>query len=580
MPATHGVPLLNSRAAYDVVIHHASDLDISAPTVHNPLPTVAGSVPMADGTKYVLADVLTPAEHTAIGDNAPHHAAVTLGNYASRILTLTGQTLTTPVVNANKAYLGPASGADAAPDWRALVFADIPSSSNPGAAQAILATDGSGFTTVVKISSVTALHDHIGELTAGHHIVFDNPIVLPAGSASAGTAPIKLISGTLNTAAEIGAFEFLVDSFYGTITTGGARKEFMQWGKVPAVPSSIVFTQAPNEYALDTTPSVYPPGFSVHFTYVQAGAPVSNAYGFVETLRWETSYAFQWLYPLLSSGIAYPAYKPYFRLGDASANTWGAWYSLVAVDSTGTIVMPTNTSIGQQTGVLLNFDDVHSAARVFGGAVDVSSGGVLSSYGGLGASQNLLPYSESTSLWSYSAGWTLTGNTGDTTAPNETSTATKMVGTAGAAAIYWDGAALTAGNPYTVSIWMKGAAGGEIILFGISDGAATTVTLTAQWRRYYYSVAALPNTQLSRRIEIVTPDTPTIYVWGAQLVDGLLPRVYVRTGASLISSITTGLVVDGVQPLAGTKVYYVSDSNGGAVNRKLTFIAGILTAET
>ena len=32
--------------------------------------------------------------------------------------------------------------------------------------------------------------------------------------------------------------------------------------------------------------------------------------------------------------------------------------------------------------------------------------------------------------------------------------------------------------------------------------------------------------------------------------------------------------------LAGTKVYYVSDTSGGAVTRKLTFIAGILTAET
>ena len=32
--------------------------------------------------------------------------------------------------------------------------------------------------------------------------------------------------------------------------------------------------------------------------------------------------------------------------------------------------------------------------------------------------------------------------------------------------------------------------------------------------------------------------------------------------------------------LAGTKVYYVSDSSGGAVTRKLTFTDGILTAET
>jgi len=35
-----------------------------------------------------------------------------------------------------------------------------------------------------------------------------------------------------------------------------------------------------------------------------------------------------------------------------------------------------------------------------------------------------------------------------------------------------------------------------------------------------------------------------------------------------------------VVPLAGTKVYYVSDTSGGAVTRKLTFTDGVLTAET
>lgn len=43
---------------------------------------------------------------------------------------------------------------------------------------------------------------------------------------------------------------------------------------------------------------------------------------------------------------------------------------------------------------------------------------------------------------------------------------------------------------------------------------------------------------------------------------------------------TSGLLVDGQAPLSGTKVYYVADSSGGAVTRKLTFTDGILTAET
>ncbi|MCF7834311.1 MAG: hypothetical protein K9L98_03240, partial [Candidatus Pacebacteria bacterium] len=49
---------------------------------------------------------------------------------------------------------------------------------------------------------------------------------LPAGTATASTAPLKFTSGTLLTTPEAGAVEFLTDAFYGTITTGGARKTF------------------------------------------------------------------------------------------------------------------------------------------------------------------------------------------------------------------------------------------------------------------------------------------------------------------------------------------------------------------
>ena len=45
------------------------------------------------------------------------------------------------------------------------------------------------------------------------------------------------------------------------------------------------------------------------------------------------------------------------------------------------------------------------------------------------------------------------------------------------------------------------------------------------------------------------------------------------------SDIRTTLI-NGQTPLAGTKVYYVADSSGGAVTRKLTFVGGILTSET
>ena len=62
---------------------------------------------------------------------------------------------------------------------------------------------------------------------------------LPAGTATASTAPLKFTSGTLNTAAEAGAIEFLTDKWYATITTGAARKELalidaaLTSGKIP-----------------------------------------------------------------------------------------------------------------------------------------------------------------------------------------------------------------------------------------------------------------------------------------------------------------------------------------------------------
>lgn len=50
---------------------------------------------------------------------------------------------------------------------------------------------------------------------------------LMAGTATAGTAPIKFTSGPLLTTPEAGAQEFLTDDFFATITTGAARKAFV-----------------------------------------------------------------------------------------------------------------------------------------------------------------------------------------------------------------------------------------------------------------------------------------------------------------------------------------------------------------
>lgn len=50
---------------------------------------------------------------------------------------------------------------------------------------------------------------------------------LPAGTATASTAPIKLTSGTSLTSAEAGTVEFTTDDLFFTITTGTARKRLL-----------------------------------------------------------------------------------------------------------------------------------------------------------------------------------------------------------------------------------------------------------------------------------------------------------------------------------------------------------------
>jgi hypothetical protein len=68
-----------------------------------------------------------------------------------------------------------------------------------------IGANGTGF----KISSAPTAKVHIA-----------------AGSTAASSAPLKFTSGSLMTTAEAGAVEFLTDKYYGTITTGAARKEF------------------------------------------------------------------------------------------------------------------------------------------------------------------------------------------------------------------------------------------------------------------------------------------------------------------------------------------------------------------
>ena len=97
-----------------------------------------------------------------------------------------------------------------------------------------------------------------------------NPIYFPAGTATAGTAPIYLQSGTLLSVSVIGATEFLTDKLYFTITTGTARKEIALLDA--ALTSGRVLFATTNGRLVDSSNLTYT---AVTGLQVIAGAPTA-----------------------------------------------------------------------------------------------------------------------------------------------------------------------------------------------------------------------------------------------------------------------------------------------------------------
>jgi hypothetical protein len=89
------------------------------------------------------------------------------------------------------------------------------------------ATDGSTQALQVQNQAGTGLMVVLGNGNVGIGTTSPTAVLhLKAGTATLNTAPLKFNTGTLLTTAEAGAVEFLTDAYYGTITTGAARKTF------------------------------------------------------------------------------------------------------------------------------------------------------------------------------------------------------------------------------------------------------------------------------------------------------------------------------------------------------------------
>jgi hypothetical protein len=164
-------------------------------------------------------------------------------------------------------------------------------------------------------------------------------------------------------------------------------------------------------------------------------------------------------------------------------------------------------------------------------------------------SENILTYSNPVdfSAWStyvVGSGTTITVNYYDQQAPNNTFSAAKVqVGIVTATEIsgILNGPVTLATNNYTISAFLKGQFGGEIVYLIVEDGSnfiAQQIVLSSSWKRY--SVSGSANAGPHNFFvggwgpEGYTIPESTFYVWGAQIESGTVLTPHIKTESSIV----------------------------------------------
>ena len=206
----------------------ADDLDIGGISYDNSDNSMAFKTNNAEWVR------ITNAGNVGIGTTNPGTNILNVKG-ATAMFDLTGNFTVQDVTNSNSRITLNAAGNNPA---KIKIWATT------GSAQGGLNwTDNSGATVKWQLSSNTAISGNHFEINEGdgtnnRFVIKEGGNVgigttsptavlhLKAGTTAASTAPLKFTSGSLLTTAEAGAVEFLTDAFYGTITTGAARKTF------------------------------------------------------------------------------------------------------------------------------------------------------------------------------------------------------------------------------------------------------------------------------------------------------------------------------------------------------------------
>ena len=111
--------------------HHAESHALTGGVHTGQLPfgSISGSVSAAQHGTFAADNLhpeyMTPAEHDAVGDASPHHAAVTIGASGYSILDLSGQAFGFDSQSANL-FLASPNGSSGTPQFRTMGTADLP----------------------------------------------------------------------------------------------------------------------------------------------------------------------------------------------------------------------------------------------------------------------------------------------------------------------------------------------------------------------------------------------------------------------------------------------------------------------